>query len=242
MTTFLVCTTVAMALAVPASALSQATTAPPAEPSLRSFFHDLAGDVRRLPSNPTGVSVAVGGILASSLSPFDDDLATWQPSGVFDGGGWMGNPGVLAASTLAAYGVGHWWDRDRLRHVSADMLRAQVLSLGLTYGLKYTVRRERPDRSSNDSFPSGHTAQTFASAMVLTRHFGRKAAIPAFGTAAFIALSRINHRRHFLSDVAFGAGLGVGVGWNGARLPAAWTVGPIASASRIGIQFSRERR
>ena len=66
MTTFLVSLpTVAVALAVPTLAFPQATTpAPPAEPSLRTFSTDLADDVRRLPSHPASISVAVGGILA----------------------------------------------------------------------------------------------------------------------------------------------------------------------------------
>jgi membrane-associated phospholipid phosphatase len=230
---------VALALVVPAtSAYSQATPVPPAEPSLRTFLPDLAGDVRRLPSDPAGISVAVGGILSSSLQPFDNDIAGWVPQPGLKGGAWVGNPFALAAGTLVVYTVGAAWHKPRVRHVAVDMLRAQALALGLTYGLKYSVRRERPDRSSNDSFPSGHASETFASATVLARHAGRKAAIPAYGVAGFVALSRMNQKRHWLSDVVFGAGVGVAVGWNGSRHARGWAVTPALTPAGAAIMVS----
>lgn len=243
MTTFLVdLLAVAMALSVPSVAYSQATPAPQAEPSLRTFLPDLADDVRRFPSNPVGISAAMGGILSSSLSSLDDDLAEWSSDPAFESGAWMGNGAVLAAGTLLTYGVGRWTHKPRVAHIAVDVLRAQVLSLGLVYPLKYAVGRERPDHSSHDSFPSGHTAQTFASATVLTRHLGLRAAWPAYGAAAYVAISRVNQQRHFLSDVVFGAGLGIAVGWNGARRQSNWTVSPSISPSRVSIDISRVSR
>lgn len=239
MTTFLVSFTVAFTLAVPTSVFSQATaTVPPAEPSLRTFFPDLVDDVRRLPSNPAGVSVAIGGILSTSLAPLDDDLSAWQPEGVFSGGTPL-NGAVLAAGTLATYGIAHWAKADRVKHVTVDVLRAQVLSLALTYGLKYAVARERPDHSSDDSFPSGHAAQAFASATVIARHLGPNATWPAMVAASFVAMSRVNQHRHYLSDVVFGAGLGVAVGWGSVHRDSTWTVAPGVSPSQVSIHVSR---
>jgi membrane-associated phospholipid phosphatase len=239
MTTFLVSSTVALALVLPATAFSQATTpAPQTEPSLRTLLPDLVDDVRRLPSNPATSSIAIGGILSTSLSPLDDALADWEPEGVFTNG-TIFNGLVLAAVTLTTYGVAHLAGSSHVKHVTVDVLRAQLLSLGLTYGLKYTVGRERPDRSANDSFPSGHAAQTFASATVLARHLGPQATWPALVVASFIALSRVNQNRHFLSDVVFGAGLGVAVGWNTVHRGSNWTVTPGASGSLVGVQVTR---
>ena len=236
MTTFLVFFhTVVLALAVPSLVLAQATSpAPPAEPSLRTFFPDLLSDVRRLPSNPVAVRVTLGGIASSGLSTFDDNFATWNKAAVFESGTWIGNGYVLAAGTLTVYSFG----QPRVKRIAADMLRAQVLSLGLAYGLKYTVRRERPDHSGQDSFPSGHATQTFATAAVLARHVGIWA-WPVFAGAGFVAASRVNQRRHFVSDVAFGAGMGLAVGWNGARVAPGWTVAPAVSPSSASIQISR---
>jgi membrane-associated phospholipid phosphatase len=239
MTTFLVSFTVALTLAIPTSVFSQATTtAPPAEPSLRTFFPDLVDDVRRLPSNPAGVSIAIGGILSTSLSPLDQDLTGWKPEGVFSIGTPL-NSVVLAAGTLATYGVAHWVKSERVKHVTVDVLRTQVLSLVLTYGLKYAVSRERPDGSSNDSFPSGHAATTFASATVLARHLGSNATWPALVIASFVSMSRVNQHRHYLSDVVFGAGLGIAVGWNSLHRDSDWTVTPGFSPSGMTIQVAR---
>ncbi len=239
MTSFRIALTVALALVVPTHAFTQATPPTPrSEPSLRSFVPDLVDDARRLPSNAAAVSVAIGGILAAGLSPFDDEVAEWEPSDNFESGTWIGNSLVLAAGTLAAYTVGEWADMPRAKVVAVDMLRAQTLALGVTYAMKYTIGRERPDESSNDSFPSGHAAQTFATAAVLARYFGMWAAVPAFGVASFVVASRLNQRRHYVSDVAFGAGLGVAVGWNGARGKSSWNVTPTVSRSELGVRVS----
>jgi membrane-associated phospholipid phosphatase len=239
MTTFLVSSAVALALAVPVTAFPQATTpALQKEPSLRTLLPDLVDDVRRLPSNPASASIAIGGILGVSLSPLDDRLADWEPEGVFTNGTFL-NGGVLAAITLATYGVAHAAGSSHVKHVTVDILRAQLLSLGVVYGLKYAVGRERPDRSSHDSFPSGHAAQTFASATVLARHLGPHATWPALVAASFVALSRVNQNRHFLSDVVFGAGLGVAVGWNTVHRESDWTVTPQVSRSGVGVHLAR---
>ena len=231
---------VALALTVPSLAFSQAATpAPPTEPSLRTFLSELADDVRRLPSNPVAVSVTLGAIASSSSLPLDDFFTEWQPNDAFESGTWIGNGVVLATGTLLTYATGHWADMPRAKRIAADLLRAQVLSLGLAYGLKYATHRERPDRSSHDSFPSGHAAQTFASAMALGRHLGRSAAVPAFAAATFVSFSRVNQRRHHLSDVAFGAGLGAAVGWTSAHRASRWTIQPSVMRSTKGIQISR---
>ena len=82
-------------------------------------------------------------------------------------------------------------------------------------GLKWSVDRTRPDgehRRSNSSFPSSHAANAFTLAAVITRRW-RRAAIPAWLAASFVAMSRIYLDRHWLSDVAFALALGVGGAW-----------------------------
>jgi membrane-associated phospholipid phosphatase len=94
--------------------------------------------------------------------------------------------------------------------MGVDLLRAQIVTAGLTYGLKVAVRRERPD-GTGYSFPSGHASVTFASATVLQRHFGWKGAL-AYPLAAYVAASRLHEDRHYLSDVVFGAAIGAVAG------------------------------
>jgi membrane-associated phospholipid phosphatase len=102
--------------------------------------------------------------------------------------------------------------RGRAAHIGLDLLRAQIVTQAVTYGLKYTVRRERPDDSGGYSFPSGHSSTTFATASVLERHFGWKAGIPTYALATYVAASRLHENRHFLSDVIFGGAVGMAAG------------------------------
>ena len=75
---------------------------------------------------------------------------------------------------------------------------------------------------------------------MLQRHFGWKVGIPAYAVASYVAASRIQMKRHYLSDVAFGAALGivagrtVTVGHGDAR----FAVAPIATAGGGGVGFT----
>ena len=79
---------------------------------------------------------------------------------------------------------------------------------------KALVHRHRPfehqlgPRSSTHSFPSGHTATSFACATVLSFYVPRLR-VPFFVLAALIGLSRVYNAMHYPSDVLAGAVLGV---------------------------------
>jgi membrane-associated phospholipid phosphatase len=92
--------------------------------------------------------------------------------------------------------------------VGADLVRAQVLTQGITQAIKLTAGRTRPDGTSL-SFPSGHTASSFATATVLHRHYGWKVGVPAYVLAGYVGTSRLSENRHYLSDVIFGATVGI---------------------------------
>jgi len=72
------------------------------------------------------------------------------------------------AATVNA--VGRLKDQPKVSHVGMDLIRSLAVAEALTQGLKYTTRRERPDGSGRNSFPSGHSADTFAFATALERH------------------------------------------------------------------------
>lgn len=85
--------------------------------------------------------------------------------------------------------------------------------------LKRLTFRARPDgehKRSNASFPSSHAANAFAIATVFARRWPR-AGIPLFAIATAVAAARMVLNRHWLSDVLFGAALGVGLSWWTAR-------------------------
>ena len=90
-------------------------------------------------------------------------------------------------------------------------LLRQVIGGLLTHALKHSVRRTRPN-GHKLSFPSGHTSAAFASAAVLERHFGWKIGVPVYALSAYVAASRVQERKHYLSDVLFGATIGIVAG------------------------------
>ena len=49
-----------------------------------------------------------------------------------------------------------------------------VTTLGVSYLLKFTVKKDRPDHSNRYSFPSAHTSLLFANAAFVQRRYGWK--------------------------------------------------------------------
>jgi len=86
------------------------------------------------------------------------------------------------------------------------LLLAQVV----TFGLKLSIDKERPDFSNKNSFPSGHTSTTFQGAAFMHQRYGFKYSIPAYAIATFTAFSRIHEKKHDGWDVLAGAIIGVG--------------------------------
>lgn len=81
---------------------------------------------------------------------------------------------------------------------------------GATLILKYAVKEERPDHSNFHSFPSGHTATTFATAAFLQRRYGWKFGVPAYALAAYVGWGRVYSKKHHWWDVVAGAAIGAG--------------------------------
>ena len=157
---------------------------------------------------------AAGGGAAGIAHIWDDDLATEVQvnptlNNALQPGSTYGQFAVMLGGSIAAYGIGRAAGHPHLAVVGADLTRGLFVSQIWVQGLKYTVQRERPDKSNDVSFPSGHAAGGFAVASVLARHYGWKGAIPAYGGAAYIATARVHDNKHYLSDVVFGAAMGI---------------------------------
>jgi membrane-associated phospholipid phosphatase len=144
--------------------------------------------------------------------------STVEPGGDVDGvvdkvGGTLGSPYVLVGGTgvMALYG----WKGDHQE--ALDTSKDLALALGASYAtvslLKLTVSEERPDMQNDHSFPSGHAAGAFAVATVLDRRYGGVTGWVAYGTATFIAASRVIGDHHWLQDVVAGAVIGHFYGW-----------------------------
>jgi membrane-associated phospholipid phosphatase len=82
----------------------------------------------------------------------------------------------------------------------------------LVNSLKYTAKVERPDGSSKNSFPSGHTSMAFTNASFLHKEYGLvnpAYSIGGYSAAAITGLGRNLNNRHWISDVLAGAGIGI---------------------------------
>lgn len=99
-------------------------------------------------------------------------------------------------------------------------LKDRTIILGTSYlimattvtSLKHLTKVERPDGSNFDSFPSGHTATAFVGAEFMWQEYKDKSIwygvsgyLVAAGTGAF----RMYNNKHWLTDVAMGAGIGI---------------------------------
>lgn len=87
-----------------------------------------------------------------------------------------------------------------------------AIMLAATQSMKNIISTRRPDNSDDHSFPSGHTATAFVTATILHREYGHihpLVSIGGYATAAATGIMRIRKNRHWASDVAAGAGIGI---------------------------------
>jgi undecaprenyl-diphosphatase len=110
-------------------------------------------------------------------------------------------------------------------------LAAAIASLGTTYlvqqKLKPVFRRTRPHvgrdvvvvgiRTTDASFPSGHSASSFAAATALAAFYPAVSPL-VFALATGVAVSRVHLGHHFPSDTAVGGLIGIATGTLVARL------------------------
>ena len=97
----------------------------------------------------------------------------------------------LFASSLASYGV----------------------MAAFVNGIKYTASEMRPDGSTRNSWPSGHTATAFVGATILHKEYGLTRSpwysIAGYTVATATGVMRVLNNRHWISDVLSGAGIGI---------------------------------
>jgi hypothetical protein len=195
----------------------QQPAGPPPTPrhtGIKALIKNLGHDVKELPSKENAIWASVGGALALTVHPFDDNVTETLTGSTaakrfFKPGKYMGGFPTLMSTSLVVYITGRAGDHPKVSHVGMDLIQSLIISEGITQGLKYATRRERPDLSGKTSFPSGHAADTFAFATALERHLGWKYAGPAYILASYVAISRVPSNRHWLSDAVFGSAVGI---------------------------------
>ena len=208
----------------------QAKPAPPnPEPEhtgLAAVVYKTGADFNAFPRRKsTWVILGIGGAAAALAHPADNSVNRRMVGSnaigkFFAPGKYIGSSYVQLGTAVGLYTIGRYAlpeskdgkRTNKVSHLGFDLLRAAIVSQALTQGLKYSVRRERPNGKAN-SFPSGHASATFATAAVLERHLGYRGAWPTIAIASYVAASRLHENVHYLSDVIFGAALGTASGW-----------------------------
>ena len=222
----------------------------PAHTGFSALVRAIGSDFKAFPQRKsTWAILAIGGAAAAAVHPADDDIneELQESSGLktaFKPGKYLGSTAVQVSASVGTYLIGRYArpgssKTNKWSHIGFDLLRAQVVSSTLMYGIKQAVRRDRPTGECC-SFPSGHSTVTFATASVLERHFGYRASWPMWIIAGYVATSRLIDNRHFASDVVFGAALGVASGWTvvGRHGRDTFAMTPVLMRGGAGVSFT----
>ena len=167
-------------------------------------------------------AIAVGAVLVSALAdkPVDRAVKKHQGSTSLRGLNTYGNalPYALAGAVGAAFALGD----ERMRNTGLIAMQSIAAATGFSVVGKYAVGRARPEEEqgpwsrvgdgysrSNASFPSGHSAISFAAVTPFAKEYD---APWLYGVAALGAAGRVAGRKHWVSDTVAGSVLGYAVG------------------------------
>ena len=159
-----------------------------------------------------GVPLFIAGIIAKSeknafKQQTKHSLVTKFKTGIDDYTQFFGPAAVVGLKLAGVEGRSDW---PRL-----------LASAGMGYGImalfvntiKHTAKEMRPDGSTANSWPSGHTATAFVGATLLHKEYGLTRSpwysVAGYGVATATGVMRVLNNRHWISDVLSGAGLGI---------------------------------
>ena len=254
-------------------------TAPPRAPSDSAVTTFKAPASNPLISKTDIVTFGAAIVATGALAPFDHDIQrSVQTEDLRDNRGlrraaralaFSGGPGPFVAGG-ALYLAGEATGSNRLTTLGVTMTEGVVLAALLNGVVKGVSGRALPNATSVEpgdfsfgrgfherngsfvSFPSGHTAASFAAASVLATevaawnpHEVRVVAPIAYSVATLVAVSRLYQNLHWASDLPLGAAIGVWsgktvVGWQRSH-PDNWLargllgVGIIPTAHRLAL-------
>lgn len=200
-----------IAVVQPAPAAAQSDVLPPAPPAKQiQWWHG---------------AVVLGGLSALMLldepaQQFAQDNRSGRSNSAAGTFRHFGQPEVYGPVTLGLLGTGLISGNAEFTRSGARLATTLAL-VGAATGLgKLALGRPRPSESldadgyipfsGQEAMPSGHTAVAFAMATALGDDIDRTwARVGLYTIATGVAWSRVNDNRHWMSDVAAGAVLGV---------------------------------
>ncbi len=136
--------------------------------------------------------------------------------------------------SAAILGIWYLSDYDGL----IQFYKSFAVNLGITYGLKYSIDKKRPDGKSK-SFPSGHTSAAFQSAAFIHKRYGIEYGVPAYLAASFVGYSRVESDRHYWEDVIAGAVIGTASSFYFTKSYKHPIITPIVSNKKYGLFITK---
>jgi len=116
--------------------------------------------------------------------------------------------GMTVALKLAGIEGRSSWPR-----LAASSLASYAVMAVFVNSIKYTASELRPNGSTHNSWPSGHTATAFTGATILHKEYGLTRSpwysIAGYSVATATGVMRVLNNRHWISDVLSGAGIGI---------------------------------
>jgi len=215
--------------------------------SFSTLFTCIPHDLRNMARGPSLVWLGVGGGMAAGSALLDDEvdraLRDGDPDVFPKVGDQLGQAGLHFGAPFALYLVARATGHSEAAGFGVMLLRAQIANGIVTRSLKL-IPRARPSqekaRTAHGSFPSGHTSASFATATVIQRRFGWRAGLPAYLLASYVGVSRL-HRNHYLSDVAFGAGVGIAAGLAISQPSRGGVISPMLAPGVAGVTIDLRR-
>src|SRR5688572_19229148 len=134
----------------PAAPASPATQQSPFPSRQKSNFSALFDDFRALPERQNLLILGIGGLAAGSAHGVDGGMTrslsnSTRLGTVFTNGEMLGSARTQFAAAVATQVVGHAIRNPKVSALGADLVRAQIVTQTMTFGIKMAARRTRPD-------------------------------------------------------------------------------------------------
>lgn len=113
----------------------------------------------------------------------------------------------VAALSLSGKKGRNGWKRQTLSWGGGMLIMGALVN-----SIKYTAKVMRPDGTTRNSFPSGHTATAFMNAAFLQKEYGHVSpwyGVAGYMSSSYVGVSRSLNNRHWISDILAGAAIGI---------------------------------